>query len=277
MVDLITAVLRVPVFSVKQPAAFQVMAALPVPQPSTLVGALAYGIGVVEGRGTAAYDWLLDLARRGRLMAARGAPLPRGGTPLVFSPVVLRRFRLVDKAHESKEKGKPKPVDLLRGALERRDYAEYKRLMEVELTDALFREYVFGLEMLAVWVVEEGLVDQRAVWSIARLGDTESLCSVVDVSVERRPIVRRRIVRTVFAAPWEEGTRVSGGSFLYLKCCDEARELRTYIVPGSRAHVRAGRSKCPIFRPSEVVLEYEKEVPVCETPFGDVVLRGGVA
>ena len=48
-----------PIFSIKNPEAFQIGITLPVPQPSTLVGALAYCIGVHREIGLKA----LNIAR----------------------------------------------------------------------------------------------------------------------------------------------------------------------------------------------------------------------
>ncbi|MHB9301958.1 type I-A CRISPR-associated protein Cas5a [Thermofilum pendens] len=274
MAELILARLKLPFFSVKSPEAFQVMSALPLPQPSTLLGALAYGVGVASGRGTRAYEEVVELARKGRLMAARAAAPPGASLPLVFSSVVLRRFRVADKAHEAKGKGERKPIELLREAVGSGDYAEAKRIIEVELSDALYREYVVGFEILAAWVAEEGAVDPRAAWSVHRLGDTESLCTVVDVSVERCPVARKKVVRTLFPAPAVDGMLVRSGGAVFAKMSDELRELRTFAVPGFRGFERAGRAKVPVFRPGYAEIEYPGEVAVCESSLGDIVLRG---
>lgn len=274
MVKVVAVRVRLPLFSVAQPEAFQVLTALPIPQPATLVGALAYAVGVHTGKGVKAYQELLKLAAEGELLAARAriADADRmGASVLAPSSVVLWRFRVVDKAHETKKRGEKKPITVLHECLAAGDYASAKRLLEVTLTDAFYREYVMGHELLAVWVFRSPIVEEEAFWCISRLGDTESLCTPIEVLMDEGSLARAREVETNFPAPLTAGARVLNGSFTIVKANDEKRELKTYVIP-TRVTVRSVRGRgVRIIHPSTVRIRYEGEVEVCETPWGALV------
>lgn len=276
MVEVVAVRMRLPLFSVAQPEAFQVLVALPIPQPATLIGALAYAVGVYKGKGAKAYQELLELATRGELLAARAriADASRSGASVLApSSVVLRRFRVVDKAHETKRKGEKKPISVLYEYLAAGDYASAKRLLEVTLTDALYREYVMGHELLAVWVFQRPIVEEEAFWYISRLGDTESLCTVVEVRTAKGSLARTREVETNFPAPLTTNARVLNGSFTIVKANDEKRELKTYVIPTSVTIESFKGRRVRVIHPSIVRIQYDKEVEVCETPWGTLVLR----
>ncbi|MCS7105519.1 MAG: type I-A CRISPR-associated protein Cas5a [Thermofilaceae archaeon] len=276
MVKVVAARVRLPVFSVAHPESFQVLSALPVPQPSSLVGALAYALGVSTGKGTKAWEEAFDLVRHGRLLAARAKPGGGRGfdPPLIPSPTVVRRFRVADKGHESKKKGEKKPVEKLVELAGSGGWEEVKRIVEIELTDAFYREYVMGVDLFCVWVFQKFDLDERVVGLVHRLGDTESLCTVVDLYSTEAPVERTSVVTTSFPAPWFEGARVLEGTYLPAKMCDEARRLGLFIVPLKYEIERRGRFRYPAIRESIVKIDYGREVNVCRTDWGDVVLGG---
>ncbi|MEM4455185.1 MAG: type I-A CRISPR-associated protein Cas5a [Thermofilaceae archaeon] len=274
MVKVVAARIRLPLFSITQPEAFQVLVSLPIPQPATLVGALAYAYGVHTGKGIRAYHELLEFAERGELLAARAriADSPTSGAAvLIPSSVVLRRFRVADKAHETKKKGERRPIHVLYDHLASGDYASAKRVLEVTLTDAFYREYVMGHELLAVWAFKSDVIEE-AFWYINRLGDTESLCTVVDVQVTEGDVSRAREVETCFPAPLTPGARLLNGNFTVVKANDERRALKTFVIP-MRATIETRRGRrYRILRSSTVRILYEREVDVCNTPWGTIVV-----
>ncbi len=150
-----------PVFSVKHPEAYQSYAAVPLPLPSTLVGALGRAIAL-EGwcRGSAeCYGEALRLAPVAR-------PLAPGG-PVAVSSVVFRVRKIL-------ESGGEKPG------------GENWHAMHV---DRRAREYIVTRSHLYALYVprrgEEGRVAQL-VSMIDRLGDSESHVTVEAVVAEAR-------------------------------------------------------------------------------------------
>ena len=152
-----------PAISIKHPETFQIAATLPLPQPSALIGALAYCLGVYTGIGLRALERVkrLALAARARLSSEVE----------VITPVILRRFRILDKGFE--KKGFLRALEMLRN----RDFEGYRNIIEGELTDALYREYLSQTSFKCVWIIEERL-DHRIPYLLQRLGDTESLVTV---------------------------------------------------------------------------------------------------
>jgi len=273
MVKVVAARVRLPVFSISHPESFQVLSALPVPQPSSLVGSLAYAIGVAENKGLRALEEVYELVRKGELLAARAKPFGREtAPPLVPSALVVRRFRIADKAHESKEEGERKPIELLRSTLSSGGFEDAKRILEVELMDAFYREYVMGIELLCLWVFKSWAPPEHVVRLIHRLGDTESLCTVTDVTISEPRLLKKRLVKTPFPAPWLEGARVVEGSYYPAKLCNEVRELSLYIVPLRIEVERKNGLRYTTIRPASVTIDYGSEVTVCETEWGDLVI-----
>lgn len=274
MVKVVAARVRLPVFSISNPESFQILSALPVPQPSSLVGSLAYAIGVAENKGLRVLEEVYGLVEKSELLAARARPLGEeaAAPPLIPSALVVRRFRVADKAHESKEKGERKPVELLGSALSSGSFEDVKKLLEVELMDAFYREYVMGIELLCLWVFKSWAPPEHVVRLIHRLGDTESLCTVTDVTINESQLLKKRLVETSFPAPWLEGARVVKGSYYPAKLCNEVRKLSLYIMPLRIEVERRSGLRYPTIRPASVTIDYGSEVTVCETKWGDLVV-----
>lgn len=277
MVNVIFALTRLPVFSIKYPEAFQVMQGMPVPQPSTLIGSLAYCLGVSRNMGLKAYSQVLKWVREGKILAARArllSPQDRVLLPLTISAVILRRFRIVDKGFETKKKGEKKPVERLANALKNDNTLEVRKILEVELVDAFYREYVMGHEILCCWVLSEDLdVDYRWLNLIQRLGDSESLCSMLKVWQEECEVRESSDVEVNFPAPATGIEKIEYGNFMLVRICDEARELEPFIVPCEmKTEVKAGR-RYPVLLPTKVKIKYVQPVKVCSTKYGDIVLR----
>ena len=268
MVKLIVARLSLPIYSIKHQEAFQVMASLPIPQPSSLVGLLAYCMGVARGWGYTALERVKEWVREGKLLAARAA-LVEEALPLTVSSVVLRRFRIVDKAHEAKTSGVPKPIDSLREAAQEGDFKEAKSLLEIRLMDAFYREYVMGHELLCVWALADDVdVNPNWLYLAQRLGDTESLCSVLGVELVEGDIEEASDVRTRFPSPAEGIAIPISGPHALVKMCDEERQLRPYVIPCDIKVEKTEAGVVPVVRPSEVEITYEENVKIIKGPEG---------
>lgn len=267
---------RLPTFSIKHPESFQVMSCLPIPQPSTLVGALGYCIGVHSGVGTDVMKKVIEWVKNGYLLVARARLYLRKGQtlPVAISPVVLRRFRIVDKAHEKKKKGETTPIDDLYNAIKTGNYVAVKRLVEVKLMDAFYRDYIMGHEVLCVWVFKESLkVSENIFWLMQRLGDTESLISVLEVWSEKYPVSDISSAQISFPVEVEYVTPKEG-DFLLIKMCDETRILKQYLVPIKYEIKRTKCGKVVLLSPTEVNVEFIKARPCCKTDEGIIPVRG---
>jgi len=264
--------LRLPTFSIKQPEAFQVMASLPLPQPSTLIGALAYSLGVYEGIGTPARDRVARWVSEGKLLAARAKLAGKGySMPFTVSPIVLRRFRIVDKAHERKKKGERSLIEELRLSIEQGAYPVVKHLIEVKGVDALYRDYVVGVDMLCLWAFRGMEVSNRLFHLIQRLGDTESLVSVTEVWSNRYSLREGKSADTEFPTPVDivEGAH---GDYILMRMCNERREIEPYIVPCKMSVHKAGRGKALTLTPSTVSLALKESHYLVDTEEGTVIL-----
>jgi CRISPR-associated protein Cas5 subtype I-A len=219
----ICAKINVPIFSIKHPEAFQIGAALPVPQPSTLVGALAYCLGVHRGTGTKS----LEEAKKAVVIAR--AKLLKGCT--VVTPVILRRFRVLDRGLEAKKKGEVAAFEKACNALRAGDFYSFKRTIEAELTDALYREYLSHASIKCTWVLREPY-ESKLLYLLQRLGDTESLVTVIEAwSTDCREAETDQIdTEYPFTLASEVLERING-DYTMLKMCDESRKLKMYYIP----------------------------------------------
>lgn len=256
--------LKAPIFSIKQPEAFQVGAALPLPQPSTLAGALAYCIAIKEGLERK------NLIKKVQsiLKAARACLASEVAVP---SPIVLRRFRVLDKGMERKE-GKLPDYEIFENAYRQLKYDIIHRVLE-RLSDALYREYVFVTELTCVWIIE-GKLPADLLWTINHLGDTESTCSVVQVDQVSATRTEESEIRTKFQAPILGKVVVKSGTYLLAKMQSETfwhregGELLTYIVPCEERVERGAKGlKYRVYKPTEITLSYDRPVGVYSFEF----------
>jgi len=277
MVRVIEARLRLPTFSIKHPEAFQVRASLPIPQPSTLIGLFTYCISIARDIGIAAGEMVGEWVDEGKLMAARASPL-KTSLPMTISTIVLRRFRFADKAYFYKPSGEDKYyAEVINEAITAREFYRVKSLLERDLTDAFYREYVMSHELRCVWAISDDL-ELRPEWLMLahRLGDTESLCSVLDVGEVAAEIVEEDVVETSFPAHLE-GCRLVEGSYMIVKMCDEAffhhREggPRRFIVPCRVRVERFRGGAVSVITPSKVRVEYEEPVKVIRMEGGEEI------
>jgi len=257
--------IRLPIFSVKHPEAFQIMSCLPIPQPSTLIGALAYCIGVSQDIGTKALDNIKESLERLHEAGGVAARAKLTGTAL-FSPIILRRFRIADEIRKRMQ---------LYDLLSRGDYIGGKHFLETVLMDAFYREYTMSHEIICVWILsEELMINEHILRLLQRLGDTESLVAVLDAWIEDIEIFDEQRVKTPFPFPLG-GARILRGDFSIVKMCDEGRLPEQFIIPVRREIRRTATGKIMILEPTEVEAEFPRPVRCCETSEGIVVMPGG--
>jgi CRISPR-associated protein Cas5 subtype I-A len=253
--------IRLPIFSVKHPETFQIMSCLPVPQPSTLIGALAYCIGVSQGSGLKAFDALKRSIERGECCAAR-AKLT-GIT--VSSPIILRRFRIADEYSKRMDFYKI----LLRG-----DYQEAKLFLESKLMDAFYRGYAMSFEILCAWITKDSLkINETAIRLLQRLGDTESLVTVSDAWIEETEINESSEIETPFPFPLD-GAKVRQGDFIVVKMCNERRVSEQFIIPIKHKIRQTATGRVMIIEPTSVHAEFSHPITYCETGEGCIILLG---
>ncbi len=219
----ICAKINAPIFSIKHPEAFQIAATLPMPQPSTLVGALAYCLGIHEGIGLKAYEEV-----REAVIAARAKLI---GEAAVVTPVILRRFRILDKGFERKGKGEVAAFERACKALQQGDLDAFRRSIETELTDALYREYLSFAALKCVWILKRSF-DSKLLYLLQRLGDTESLVTVAEAWPADCESSRSETIITEypFAAAPNLVDQIKG-NYTTLRMCDEKREPRIFYIP----------------------------------------------
>ncbi|RFA93079.1 type I-A CRISPR-associated protein Cas5a [Pyrobaculum aerophilum] len=185
--------LTFPIYSIKELDVYQVASSMPLPSPSSIVGA----VGAAMGRtGLCKGSECLEAARRAVKIAR-----PAATGYLTKSPVVLRRIR---KILEEKQL----PSDL----------GEF-----VSFSDAMSREYVLTTSLKVLII---GELKSEVLYLIDRIGDSESLASVVSV---RRYDRAERCNGGVNVAVVRDVAR--GGSFTLVKMLDEAGRPRMYALP----------------------------------------------
>lgn len=278
MVRTIRAHLRLPIFSIKNPEAFQVRASLPIPQPSTLIGMFAYCLGAATGIGTVAGKIVKNWIDEGKLLAAR-ASLLSDSLPMITSTTVLRRFRIADKAHYYDEREtKLKYIKVIHSAIREGRLDRVKSMLEKDLMDAFYREYVMGHEVLCVWAISDNVEFQPKWVRLAhRLGDTESICTVLKVEEIEAEAVEKRVVETCFPAYLNGSMKSIEGDYTIVKMCDEGffytrdGKPRKFAVPCKVEMVKVRRGAVPAIIPSKIRIIYRRPVKTIRTTDGEEV------
>ncbi|MEM0489133.1 MAG: type I-A CRISPR-associated protein Cas5a [Nitrososphaerota archaeon] len=251
---------RLPIFSVKHPETFQVMSCLPIPQPSTLVGALAYCIGTHHGSGVKAFYRLKEVIEGNEVKLIARARL-MGIT--IISPLVLRRFRIADEFHKRMQ---------FYDILSRGDYYEGKIFLERALIDAFYRSYAMSHEILCAWIIDGKFeISDSIFYLLQRLGDTESLITVCEVWLEDVEINEAPEIRTSFPFPLGNAT-IRGGNFAIMKMCDEKRLVKQFVIPIKHEFRPTDIGKVMIIEPTEVEVVFPYSTTYCETSHGAIIL-----
>ncbi|MCS7116897.1 MAG: type I-A CRISPR-associated protein Cas5a [Nitrososphaerota archaeon] len=255
----VCAKINAPIFSIKHFETFQIAASLPIPQPSTLVGALAYCYGVERMIGLKAQE-----AIKGLIVAAR-AKLMSEATAI--NPIILRRFRVLDKGLEKS--------DFKRAyeAFHMSDFDTFRKIIENTLTDALYREYLTHATLKCIWVLRSP-IDSKALYLIQRLGDTESLVNVIEAwSVDCKALSVNEISTDYPFAITSNVVDIRGG-YTILKMCDENRESKLFYIPCKRdIRSTAGGIKYFVYTPTKVDIKL-KNVQEVFAIDGEYIVRG---
>lgn len=252
--------IKLPFFSLRVPEAFQVASSLPVPSPSALVGALAYALAIHSNISNEA---ALNYARK--IVLAARATIPEAQT-YTLNPILLWRFRILDRGMERpKKKGiKLTLLQQLTALTNEGRYSEAKTLLELKLKDALYREYIFAPEVKVVYLVKEK-VDTEIFKLISRLGDTESLCSVIEVKTHSYELVSVDKVETTFPFVYTDKVSEIKGDFMIMKQSNELRELKLFVIPITRRILTTKRGgKVTTLWPSKLKVSFKDFINVAK-------------
>ena len=253
-----------PIISIRHPETFQIAATLPIPQPSTLVGALGYCYGTFSGAGLNAMEQVKRV-----IIAARAKLLSETA---IIAPIILRRFRILDKGFEGKEGEKPfqRACENLRGG----NIEEFRRILEGELTDALYREYLSQASLKCIWIVREPM-DNRMLLLLQRLGDTESLITVIDVwTSECSPEeVDETSTNYPFTIEKDNLAEISG-EYSLMRMCDENRAKKLFYVPcKKKINVSKDGSKYFTYIPTKIDVKFRKPFKILQVD-GEIIVGG---
>jgi len=217
----ICAKINAPIFSIKHPETFQIAASLPIPQPSSLVGALAYCFGVQQGIGLRAQEVIKET-----IVAARAKLI---GETTTISPIILKRFRVLDKGVEEKD------FEKACSALRVGDFDTFRKILEKDLIDALYREYLSPATLKCIWILKNP-IESKILYLLQRLGDTESLVNVAEAWSANCKTLDMDEISTDYPFTLQHPNIIDiiQGAYTTLKMCDEKRELKLFYIPCKR-------------------------------------------
>mgnify|MGYP000247527608 CR=1 FL=1 len=251
--------IKFPIFSLKETESFQISSSLPIPQPSSLIGALAYSYAIYKNVNS---EEAIKLIRDKVILARARLPKEVMITP---NPIMLWRFRILDRGYERpKKKGAKVLMEELIEYLSKREYDRAKELIEVRLKDALYREYVFTPIIETVWITKREL-PLEIFYLINRIGDTESLCNVVKAEKIKCDAYSLKEIETLYPFVYDTGLieKFTGDYYTIMKMNDEKGLLRNFVLPLGRGvrELRKGK-RCIIFYPSRIHVEFKKSITV---------------
>jgi len=237
----IVAIVRAPHFSVRRPVSYQAAVALPLPQPSTIVGALAFSLSVKQGLGSGYSDSYVEECLKAtleRLVRVAVKPL----TPISRGALTLSRMRTLEiKSEEVEQK-------IRRGE---------------RISDAMIREYFYGrLGLIYVFKDDEDASKAlEALYLVERLGDTESCVYICEVFEGRLEAVGRRgLIDTYTPRDWLE--KILKGSFSLTLMCPEGLAIKVKRIGENLKEVMV-EYVLPLYEEKENILYptfYEAEV-----------------
>jgi len=254
----ICAKINAPIFSIKHPETFQIAASLPIPQPSSLAGALAYCIGTEQRIGLRAQEIIKEI-----VVAARGKLVSETA---ITNPVILRRFRILDKGIEEGDFEKSYETFHLG------DFNTFRNTLEKKLTDALYREYISPAILKCIWILRTAL-ESKILYLLQRLGDTESLVSVTEAWSASCEILSVDEVATDYPFTLDDSTiDTIQGNYTVLKMCDEKRGLKLFYVP-CKKEIRSTPTgvKYFVYIPTKINIKLKKPCTVFVAD-GDYIL-----
>jgi len=193
---------RGPVLSIKHLETYQVAISYPLLLPSTILGAIAFGIAQIGGHNNAE-----ECLRKTRKLIKKARDSAANVTKF---PIILRRNRKI-----LEEKRMPENIDQIN-----------------EVRDALIREHQYSYEH-KILIVPNNNMDhnelkelENALWLIERLGDSESLASTISVREEEAQETDEDKVNVITA--YKPGLM---GNFTIMKALDENSEIKGFAFP----------------------------------------------
>ncbi len=204
-------------YSIRRPLSYQVADAFPLPQPSSLMGALVCCLAKIKFLSAKGVkdEYIRELVEQvlDKTITATIKPL----SAITVNPVILTRLRVLEKK-----------LDTVSESIER------GRLV----TDAMVREYAYG--GFAVYFVfrDGGLVEPslKALYLLERMGDTESLVSVESVNLCEVELIGDE--GEVDTSTRADKVREVYGDFMAMRQCVEEFSLKIKRV--GRVEFRGG-------------------------------------
>lgn len=199
-------------FSVKRAESYQFAPSYLLPPPSTLLGAFARGLFLLKGMS----------APKNEEEAASMiiAATIRALTPLARSGVILKRMRTLEPREETeKEQFKPRTDAMVREVVSLPRMEGYYLLDENKASKSLGQE--INVEI------------KRIIYSIDRLGDSESLVSVISVDISAVEAMKCPSEVNVNTTIEKDLTETVSGDYIYTIMPDlrDRRKPREYYVP----------------------------------------------
>lgn len=250
-------------YSIRHSESFQVAKSLIIPQPTTLIGALAYtyaitnNVGRLEALNTITANTVIA---RAKLLS-----------PAVVESVILRRLRILDKGMEREKKGGAETgySKLLR-LLGKSAFPEFIKTLTT-LTDAMYREYIHAHEVLALYILKSHINVKPEL--ITRIGDTESLCTIIDVQEVNVRTLKVREVTTSYPFPLTDDIKDIKGSYIIVKMCSERGidwntglcRLCYFVIPAHLEFKKVRKGyRISVYRPSYVTVKFSEDKDVFE-------------
>jgi len=217
-------------FSIKRAEAYQFFPSYVLPPPSTLLGAFARGLFLLRGMPAPDNE---EVAKRMIVTAT-----VRAISPLAKTGTLVKRLRTLEprEGEERKEGFKPR-------------------------TDAMVREIVSSPHLEIYYVINEREASKnlgehfnnevkRIIYSIERLGDSESLVTVLSVQtmmVNVREPDPEVVVNTILVEDLVEKEKVSG-DYIYTIMPDmkDRRKPKGYFIP-----LVHNKDRTDVYNPSE--------------------------
>jgi CRISPR-associated protein Cas5a/b/c len=215
-------------YSVRIVETYQVAASYPLLPPSTIVGAIAKSLSMLGYCGTRSSDWKSKVNdclnyTRGLVFKARDTSIlaeGRGPGKQTSIPISVRQ---------------PVILHVLRKVLEENRLPS--SLKEIEkFSDAMVREYMISPLPRLLLIISKGPKDRdtirklkEAILLISRLGNSESLVSVLGVSepLEAKPCQEKNVNIVIKYSP----DLVKGSNYTVVKAIDEEGRESAFAMP----------------------------------------------
>ncbi|MBO3800618.1 MAG: type I-A CRISPR-associated protein Cas5 [Candidatus Brockarchaeota archaeon] len=292
-----------PQISVLDPYVFQYGAAVPLPFPSTFIGALTYTYATGSGKSfLRVLNDLVSRVKEDSLYLNVTVTIPPDSC-LVKTRLILRRNRFLDSDHMPRWKGKRLVLgksqywgqEVVETSVEPPPSFSYYFFYQQHLFDALYREYIFAQKLLAFVLTNSESVNRvikEYVPSIYRLGDTESLVAIKYIQSSEEPRLVRKVekgkviehINTLVVASRDnevyltpvsgEFTMIHGMPIHVLKDRDNSeyvsKQIHSFLCP---LRIRKIRDKHQVYELSEFAAETKLEHYLIDEKVGENTFR----